>query len=126
MRATVWLGVRNKDVGNKNTPGIRGIFKASGKLPAALTAVATKVAARALFARAGFVDSDRAAAEVGAVKGLLGSFAFVVVLELDKAKALAAAGVAVLDYGSRSHRAMGSEDVAQLIVGGSEWQATYK
>jgi hypothetical protein len=82
--------------------GIRGelparFAPASAAIAATVAAAAATAAERPLLARAGFVDIDLAAAEIGAVQRIDGALGFLVIRHFDEGEAAAAARVAVGD-----------------------------
>src|SRR6185295_8475049 len=76
--------------------------------------------ARAIFTRAGLVDGERAAAELGAVEVVNRRVA--TLGHLDEAEAARAAGVAVGDDLGAGHGAVVAERLAEVVRGGRERQ----
>jgi len=79
--------------------------------PTASTAAATSPATAALFTWTSFVDGQRAAVDLFEIQTLDGRPSLIGIDELDEAKALAAARVAVHDHLGTLHLAKGSKQL---------------
>src|SRR5262245_21976091 len=99
LRCIVDGAKRSVSIAATAATAVAAASTAAATTPAVATAAATTTAAtRALFARLGFVDGQRAAIVLLAVERGDRGLRFGVAAHLDKAEALAAAGLAIRDY----------------------------
>lgn len=84
-----------------------------------VAAAVAKIAARALFHRAGFLNDERASAEFGIVQCLLGSRGFVIVIELNETETAGAAGHLVRDHSRGADGAVLGEQLLKIVGSGS-------
>jgi hypothetical protein len=87
---------------------------ASATATAAPTSAAAASTEAAFFAGTGFVDGQGSAAMFLAIKGLDGGLRLIVVGHLDESKALAAAGVTIVDHLRRKDLIMLPEQLFEL------------